>query len=209
MPKKGAPVILKASTSFDEARIVFKRGGLIAYPTETFYGLCVDPFNKVAIERLFTLKGRSAESPISVIIADNLMLKEVAAEVPPAAEALIKRFWPGPLTIIFKAGPKVLPELISSTGKIGVRVSGSPVARRLSKELSSPITATSANPSGKKPPDSAQEVMEYFNGSIDLLIDGGRLPGRLGSTIVDVTKKGIKVIREGEVPADELLKALK
>lgn len=208
MRKRGSPPILRASESFDEARGVFRGGGVIAYPTETFYGLCVDPFNKRAIERLFTLKGRSAKSPVSVIISDISMLEGVAAKVPPEAVLLIDKFWPGPLTIIFKASPKVPPELISSTGKIGVRVSGSPVARRLSRALSSPITATSANPSGEKPPDSAREVIEYFDGSIDLLIDGGRLPGKAGSTIIDVTGKDIRVIREGEVPTDEVFKAL-
>ncbi|MBI5468831.1 MAG: Sua5/YciO/YrdC/YwlC family protein, partial [Deltaproteobacteria bacterium] len=94
-----APLIINASATLDEAREAFKRGGVIAYPTETFYGLCVDPFNKEAIEKLFTLKGRSPKSPISVIISDVSMLDEIAAGVTQAASALMKRFWPGPLTI--------------------------------------------------------------------------------------------------------------
>ncbi len=203
-----APLILNASATLDEAREAFKRGGVIAYPTETFYGLCVDPFNKEAIEKLFTLKGRSPKSPISVIISDASMLNEIAAGVTQAADALMKRFWPGPLTIIFKASSKVPPELLGSTGKIGVRVSGSAVARRLSETLSSPITATSANPTGKSPPNSPEEVIGYFNGTIDILIDGGRLPGRSGSTIVDASGEGIRIVREGEVPAEDILKAL-
>lgn len=208
MPKNDSPLILKASSAFEEAREVFKRGGVIAYPTETFYGLCVDPFNRAAVERLFTLKGRLAGSPVSVIISDISMLEEVAVEVTAASEALMKRFWPGPLTLIFKARPDVPPELLGSTGKIGVRVSSSPVAQRLSKTLSSPITATSANPAGHTPPVSPEEVLSYFNGTIDILIDGGRLPGRLGSTVVDASGDGLKVVRVGEVPIEEILKAL-
>lgn len=203
-----APLILNAFAALDEALRAFKRGGVIAYPTETFYGLCVDPFNKEAVKKLFTLKGRSPKNPISVIISDVSMLDEIAAGVTPAASALMKRFWPGPLTIIFKASSKVPAELLGSTGKIGVRVSGSAVARRLSETLSSPITATSANPAGKSPPNAPEEVIGYFNGTIDILIDGGRLPGRSGSTVVDASGEGIRVVREGEVPAEEILKAL-
>ena len=208
MTEKGSPLILNASSTLDAAREVFKRGGVIAYPTETFYGLCVDPFNEGAVERLFTLKGRTAKNPVSVIIPAVSMLEKVAVEVTPLARTLIKRFWPGPLTVIFKARSNVPPLLLGSTGKIGVRVSSSPVAKRLSETLSSPITATSANPSGSQPPASAEEVLAYFNGSIDVLIDGGRLPGRLGSTVVDATGESLAVVRAGEVPTEEILKAL-
>lgn len=208
MPKSDSPLILKASCALDEAREVFRRGGVIAYPTETFYGLCVDPFNTEAVERLFTLKGRSARSPVSVIISDLSMLEEVAVEVTADSKTLMKKFWPGPLTLIFKARPNVPPELLGSTGKIGVRVSSNPIAQRLSQALSSPITATSANPAGRTPPVSAEEVLGYFDGSIDILIDGGRLKGRLGSTVVDASGDGLKVVRVGEVPIEEILKAL-
>jgi len=200
---------LKAPEPFDRACEVFLRGGVIAYPTETFYGLCVDPFNPKAVEKLFTLKGRSAQNPVSVIISDLSMLEKVAAEVTEASAALMERFWPGPLTLIFKARPEVLPSLLGSTGNIGVRISANDTARRLSETLSSPITATSANPSGYPAPASAELVIGYFNGSIDILIDGGKLPGRLGSTIVDASGTGpVKIVREGEVPTEAILKAL-
>ena len=207
MTEKDSPLILNASSPFSSVREVFKQGGVIAYPTETFYGLCVDPFNEGAVEKLFALKGRSMKNPVSVIIPDVSMLEKVAVEVTPVASALIKRFWPGPLTLIFKARSNVPALLLGSTGKIGVRVSSSPVAKRLSGTLSSPITATSANPSGSPPPASAEEVLGYFNGSIDVLINGGRLPGRLGSTVVDASGPGITVVRAGEVPTEEILKA--
>lgn len=208
MPRK-KPLILGADSPLDAALEAFKRGGITAYPTETFYGLCVDPFNKKAIEDLFSLKGRSEKNPVSVIVADKEMLGSVVEDIPTKAELLIKKFWPGPLTIIFKAHPSVPSELTANTGKIGVRVSGSPVSTRLSLALGSPITATSANPSGKKPPVTAKEVIDYFDGSIDVLIDGGRLPGKSGSTIVDITGEKAVIIREGEIPSSEVLKALR
>ncbi|MBI5643485.1 MAG: threonylcarbamoyl-AMP synthase [Deltaproteobacteria bacterium] len=199
------PLILDAESPFDEAKEIFKAGGIIAYPTETFYGLCVDPFNIEAVERLFSIKGRREKNPVSVLIKDIEMLKEVAIEIPLLAERLIRKFWPGPLTIVFRANPNIPPALIANTGKIGVRVSGSPVSMRLVEALSSPITATSANPSGKKPPIEAKEVLDYFDGNINLLIDGGRLGGRLGSTVIDITEGMIEVIREGDIGIKEIL----
>jgi len=198
------PIILSPSSTFDEAVRVFKSGGVIAYPTETFYGLCVDPFNRRAVEGLFRLKGRPEKNPVSVIIKDVPMLVAVASEVPPIARDLIKRFWPGPLTIVFKAHPALPPELTGNTGRIGVRVSSNPLAARLSSELNSPITATSANPTGEKPPVAPEEVLDYFNGRVDILIDGGTLPGKTGSTVLDVTSGRVVVIREGEIPSTDL-----
>lgn len=188
---------------------VFKKGGIIAYPTETFYGLGVDPFNKTAVKKLFNLKGREPDKPIAILIKDKKMLLEIADEVPEAAEKLIRKFWPGPLTIIFKA-KKSIPALITgNTGKIGVRISNNPAAQKLLKKIGSPVTTTSANPSGKKSPATTQEVIDYFGGKVDLIIDGGKLYGKLGSTIVDVTEDKLKIIREGEIPAMKVVEGLK
>ncbi|GMR05364.1 MAG: hypothetical protein BMS9Abin24_175 [Thermodesulfobacteriota bacterium] len=208
----GKPIVIKAAPALDTplgpAWQAFKEGGVIAYPTETFYGLCVDPFNPVGVGRLFSLKGRPADRPVSLIIADLSMLKELAAEVPRAAAALMERFWPGPLTLVLKAAPRVPASLIASTGKVGVRLSSHPVARALSEKLSSPITATSANPSGAKPPATPEEVLGYFNGSLDVLIDGGELKGGLGSTVADISEGKAVIIREGEIPSSDLFEAL-
>ncbi|MFQ5737112.1 MAG: L-threonylcarbamoyladenylate synthase [Thermodesulfobacteriota bacterium] len=187
---------------------MFKRGGIIAYPTETFYALGVDPFNPAAIEALFHLKGRSFSNPVALIIAGEDMLRAVAGDTPPAAKKLMESFWPGPLTIVMKARASVPPVLIGSTGKVGVRMPGHPAARALSATLRSPITATSANPTGARPPVTAGEVLGYFDGSIDMLIDAGTLAGRLGSTIVDVTGTEPRIIREGEIPSSEVFEAL-
>ncbi|MBI5345000.1 MAG: threonylcarbamoyl-AMP synthase [Deltaproteobacteria bacterium] len=204
MPERKRPLILRPEENLDEAVRIFRSGGVIAFPTETFYGLGVDPFNVKAIERLFALKGRPEKKPVSVIIKDTGMLKEAASEVPEAALPIIKRFWPGPLTIVFKARPSIPRILTANTGRIGVRVSGSPDCQRLLDAIDSPITATSANPSGKKPPVTAAEVLAYFNGDLDVLIDGGELKGKTGSTVIDITGAEIKVIREGEIPASEI-----
>lgn len=202
------PVILGASSLWEEAPMVFASSGIIAYPTETFYGLGVDPFNEKAVKRLFSLKGREKGRPISLIIKDRAMLDAVAATVPPAAERLMKKYWPGPLTIIFKASQRLPSSVTGSTGTIGVRVSSGAAAKRLMNALSSPLTATSANPSGSPASASARQVVDYFNGNIDLLIDSGTLQGSRGSTVVDVTGDEPRIVREGEVPAGEILRSI-
>lgn len=198
------PLIIPAEGDYSAAREIFRAGGIIAFPTETFYGLCVDPFNVTAIEALYKLKGRPSASPIPLIIGDIGMLESVAGQITPLAQRLIERFWPGPLTLVLKANQGLPDTLTAFSGTIGVRLTSSPWARRLSETLSSPITSTSANPSGKNPPVSAEEVLEYFHASIDLLIDGGQLAGTKGSTIVDARGDGIVLIREGEIPSSEL-----
>ena len=209
MPTPSKPIILSVEAPLDEAVKIFKNGGVVAYPTETFYGLGVDPFNEKAVERLFSLKGREKGKPVALLIKDRAMLGSVAASIPPIAERLIKKYWPGPLTIIFKACARIPSSVTGGTNTIGVRVSSSAVAGRLMNALSSPLTATSANPSGKAPPAAARQVVDYFNGNIDLLIDGGTLPGSLGSTVVDVTGNEPRILREGEVPAVEILRSVK
>lgn len=211
----GKPVIIKAAgpatasgALLSPAAAAFREGGVVAYPTETFYGLCADPFNPVAIERLFTLKGRPTNNPVALIIADLSMLDRLTEDVTPAAAVLIKKFWPGPLTLVMKAAPALPATLIANSGKIGVRLSSHPLARALSELCSSPITATSANPAGRKPPASAKDVLGYFGSSLDVLIDGGKLAGRLGSTVVDVSGDKTAVLREGEIPASKIFEAL-
>lgn len=204
--------LLKAETlsgsDWKRVRDIFKKGGIIAYPTETFYGLGVDPFNESAVNKLFKLKGRGFDKPISILVKDKNMLLAVVEEIPPAAEKLIKKFWPGPLTIIFKAKKTVPSAITGNTGKIAVRISSNPITQKLLEIIDSPITTTSANSSGKKSPVTAKEVKDYFGDKIDLIIDGGLLSGNLGSTIVDVTEEELKVIREGEIPVQTIFEAI-
>ena len=187
-----------------QLKSVFAGGGIIAYPTETFYGLGVDPFRPEALERLFMLKGRARGKPVLVVIRDASSLHSLVADIPPCAASLMERYWPGPLTLIFRA-KKGLPALLTGgTGRIGVRLSSSPITRRLLEILHSPLTSTSANPSGREPAQDYKEVLEYFGDGVDAVIKGDRLVATLPSTVVDVTGERPVVIREGAVRIEGL-----
>jgi L-threonylcarbamoyladenylate synthase len=191
-----------------EAVEALRRGEVIVFPTETFYGLGAAALDGAAVERVVSLKGRSPENPISVIIADQNMLKSLVDEIPSLALRLMERFWPGPLTLVFRA-KKGLPEpLLNREGGIGVRISSHPIAARLTHGLGKPLTATSANPSGKEPARTLDEAKSYFSGRIRLFVDGGRLTGTKGSTVADITGGRLKIIREGAIDSTELQKAL-
>ena len=197
-------VILQKSDPLARAVEVIRSGGIVAYPTETFYALGVDPFNTEAVERLFRVKGRPADRPISLIIKDTCVLRTIVSELPAAAVKLTKRFWPGPLTIVVKCTERLPDTITAGTGTVGVRVSSSAVAGRLAAELSTPITATSANPSDAAPPTTAKEVLDFFGNELDLLIDGGTLPGGLPSTLLDLTGPKAVILRKGIISLEEL-----
>ena len=193
---------------FSRAIGALKRGEVIVFPTETFYGLGADALNEAAVKRVVSLKGRNLESPIAIIVADGEMLKDIVMDVPAVARKLMERFWPGPLTLVLP-GKKNLPApLLSRGGGVGVRISSHPLATRLARELGRPLTATSANPSGKEPARSMEEAMSYFSNRIDFFLDGGRLKGRKGSTVVEIVDGRLKIIREGVIVREELEKAL-
>ena len=198
------PVVIGADSSLTILRDVFRRGGIIVYPTETFYGIGVDPFNPEALKKAFALKGRDHTSPFPVIVRDMAMLMDMVEELPPVARRLMERFWPGPLTLVLKGRSTLPPLLTAGTGRVGVRISSSDVARRIVEEIGSPITATSANPSGMEPAVNAEKVVEYFPTGVDMVVDGGHLHGKKGSTVVDVREDRITLIREGEIPFSEL-----
>jgi len=179
---------------------VLRRGGVVVYPTETLYGLGVDATNPLALGRLVVLKGREPGKPISVLVADETMLSELAAEVSPLARRLVRRFWPGPLTLVLPARPGVSDLLTGGTGTIGVRVSSHPVATALVVAVSRPVTSPSANPAGCAPPVTVDDARGYFGTTVDAYLDAGRLPGEPASTVVDV-RDGLRVVREGAVPA--------
>ena len=201
------PEVLKISPDKPESTLIakaveiLKAGGVIAYPTETFYGLGVDGGNEKAIEEIFLIKGRNFKNPVSVIIGDERYLIHLTEDVPEISRQFIKNFWPGALTIVFKASPHVSHLLTAGTGKIGVRVSSHPIAAALAKALTHPITATSANVSGAMECTNAAEVLQSIGDRIDLVIDGGQTPGTAGSTILDVTAFPPVVLREGIISA--------
>jgi L-threonylcarbamoyladenylate synthase len=182
------------------AAIILKEGGVIAYPTETFYGLGAQAGTAAAVERIFTIKGRSFGNPIPLIIGIEENLAELVQEVSPIANKLMEAFWPGPLTLVFHASARIIPRLTAGTGKIGIRVSSHPIAAALAKTLAFPITATSANLSGAGECSTAQEVIDCLGEKIDALIDGGRTRGGVGSTILDMTTDPPAMLREGVIP---------
>lgn len=202
--KGPAPLIINADGDYIPAIEIFMAGGIIAYPTETFYGLCVNPFNADAVQALYRLKGRPSSSPMPLIIGGISMIRFVAKELPPQAVKLMKRFWPGPLTIVLKAADSLPAAVTAGTGTIGVRLPSCPNARRFSNTLGFPITSTSANPSGAAPSTSAEGVLDYFDGAVGLIIDGGSLEGKKGSTIVDATGEKLELIRDGAIPSSEI-----
>jgi len=200
--------ILKIENNIDkivaEAVRVLKSGGIIAYPTETFYALGVNAMDEGALKRLYKLKGRPKKKPLPVIVGDKKRLKMLIKNLPPQAEKLIKRFWPGPLTIVFEASSDIPELLTAKTGKIAIRIPGEKVAFYLAKKTGFPITSTSANPSGNQPAIKPDRVIEYFGDRIDFLIDGGETPGGKPSAIVDVTGP-VRILREGAVPSRVVL----
>ncbi|HOG08057.1 MAG TPA: L-threonylcarbamoyladenylate synthase, partial [Syntrophales bacterium] len=140
------------------ALALLRRGGTVAYPTETFYGLGADALNEAAVRKIYAIKGRGFRNPLPVIIGARDDLTSLVADVPDVALPLMRDFWPGPLTLVFRAAPCVPPLLTGGTGKIGIRLSSHPVARELARRLGGPLTATSANLSGRQEAVSARDV---------------------------------------------------
>ena len=187
-----------------EAVAILKGGGVIAFPTETFYGLGADAGNERAVKQIFGIKGRDFRNPIPLIIGKKEDLSGLVEDIPALAETLMTRFWPGPLTLVFEASGRVNPGLTAGTGKIGIRISGHPVATALAVGLGGPITATSANLSGKKECSSAGDVLDQIGGRLDGVIDGGLTAGGQGSTILDVTCDPPRILRHGAISAARL-----
>ena len=187
-----------------EAVAILKGGGVIAFPTETFYGLGADAGNERAVKQIFGIKGRDFRNPIPLIIGKKEDLSGLVEDIPALAETLMTRFWPGPLTLVFEASGRVNPGLTAGTGKIGIRISSHPVATALAEALGGPITATSANLSGKKECSSAGNVLDQIGGRLDGVIDGGLTAGGQGSTILDVTCDPPRILRHGAISAARL-----
>ncbi len=185
---------------------ILNDGGIVAYPTETFYGLGVKFDKEASLKKLYELKKRPKEKPMPLIIGSRESLSMIAVSVNEIAESLMDKFWPGPLTLILEAKKGLSPYLTANTGRITVRIPGESAALHLVKEAGFPITATSANPSGMPPAEDADAVIRYFGEKIDMVIDGGRTPGGLPSTIANVTGKNIKIVREGAITRSVLEK---
>ena len=180
-------------------------GGIVAFPTETFYGLAADPRSAPAIKKLFALKRRGLDQPLPLIAASIDQIADHVGTMTPLAQRIASRGWPGPLTLIIPASPKLCPNVHLSTGTVAVRVSADPVARALAQGAGHAITSTSANISGDPPAASADRVVASLGDGIDVLIDTGPAPGARPSTIVDVTGDAPVLVRAGVVTWERVL----
>jgi L-threonylcarbamoyladenylate synthase len=190
--------------AIEEAATWIRTGGVIAMPTDTFYGLAADPFDAAAVRRLFEVKERDAGRALPLIAADAAQIAENLGRLTPLAARLAGRFWPGPLTLIVEGPAALRREVTGGTGRVGVRVPANGVARAVCAAAGRPVTATSANLSGA-PATAEPEVVERTLGDrIDLLLDTGATPGGRPSTIVDATEAEPRLVRAGVIAWDEI-----
>ncbi len=183
---------------------ILKQGGLVAYPTDTVYGLGAYAYLNGAVKRIYDVKERPQDMPFPLLVADENMLADVAAELSPLAWLLIKKFLPGALTLVVNKSVTV-PRITGNKGStIAVRIPDHPVPIALIRGIQAPMTGTSANLSGGPSPLMAEEVKEQLGDRIDLVIDGGKCPGGKESTVVDVTREKPVILREGAISAEEI-----
>ena len=193
-----------SSAPISKAVEILRKGGLVAFPTETVYGLGARVFDPKAISRIYEVKGRSSDNPLIVHVADLNQLALIVNEVPPMAEKLIRAFWPGPLTLILSRAKNVPGEVSAGLPTIAVRMPNHPFALELLGGLGEPIAAPSANRSGRPSPTKADHVLRDFGDGVDMILDGGPCPLGLESTVLDLTEETPQILRYGQVKAEEL-----
>ncbi len=196
------------SINIRQASTVLHAGGLVAFPTETVYGLGADARNPEAVKRIFTAKGRPADHPLIVHIADAQQLTQWAQNIPISAWKLAKAFWPGPLTLILPRLNDVSDVVTGGLDTVALRVPGHPVALALLSEFGRGIAAPSANRYGRVSPTSAEDVLEELSNSVDLILDGGRCLVGIESTIVDLTTMTPRILRSGKITQEQLQRVL-
>jgi len=189
---------------FPEAVDILRSGGIVAFPTDTVYGLGADATNEGAILKIYAAKKRPLQTALPLLLYDASEIANVARDIPELAWRLAERFLPGGLTLVLYRLPSVSPVITGGSEKIAVRVPDHPVPIELIKMLGKPITGTSANLTGRPNPLTAEDVREQMGGSIDSIIDGGRCRGDIASTIVDLTVEPPMILREGAVSSDEI-----
>ena len=193
-----------AAADITRAADVVRAGGVIAFPTRCLYGLGADAFNSEAVDRIFKIKERSPHNPILILIDRIERMERLVSELPPVAVRIMDHFWPGGITLVFKASVAVPRCLTADTGKIGIRLPGHPVAAALVKALQNPLTGTSANLSGKPGCRCIEDLEIQIAGKLDLILDAGPLSGGIGSTVVDITIEPPRILREGEISGAEI-----
>lgn len=210
------PEIVKINSQQPEASLVtyaaekIRAGEVLGMPTDTFYGLAVDPFNLHAVDRVYEIKTRSRHKPLSLLIESVDQASELAWPVPEIFYLLARRFWPGPLTIIVKADPKLPLKVTANTGNVALRVPAAEVPLAIIRAAGTPITATSANLHGAVECTTAQQVRDQLGDCLSVIVDGGQTPRSLPSTIVDLTSEDgqWRTLRHGAIPQEQIVELL-
>jgi L-threonylcarbamoyladenylate synthase len=192
----------KHPSAISQAINILQCFGLIAFPTDTVYGLAAPAFDPEGIKRLYRVKGRNNTKAIGLLLGNYEQLDQVAIGISKTARKLAERFWPGPLTLVLNRHPS-LPEILAPEPTIGVRVPDHPDALAL-MELTGPLAVTSANLSGEQPARTAEDVLDQLEGRVHLIIDGGRCPGGVPSTVVDCTTPEVEILRPGPITSNQL-----
>jgi len=219
---RGTPLpseIVKINSTQPECSLIsyvaehIRNGQVLGMPTDTFYGLAADPYNLRAVDRVYEIKSRSHFKPLSLLIASVDQAEDLAKPLPPEFYALARRFWPGPLTVIVQASPRLPLKVTANTGNIAIRVPAAEIPLAVIRKAGLPITATSANLSGATECTTAQAVREQLAERVSLIVDGGPSPRTVASTIVDLTVDEIgqpcwRIQREGAIPAHEIAETL-
>lgn len=204
--------ILKISSDFPESSLVkyaadqIRAGEVLGMPTDTFYGLAADPFNLRAVDRVYDIKTRSRHKPLSLLIESVDQAEELAKSLSEEFYALARKYWPGPLTIIVKAGSRLPLKVTANTGNVALRVPNAKIPLAVVTAAAIPITATSANLSGASECTSAEQVREQLEGRISIIVDGGTSPRDIASTIVDLSDEEARwrIIREGAISSEDI-----
>lgn len=215
--------IEEQSQAIARAAQIIHAGGVVVFPAKSLYGLAADALNPRAVERIFKIKQRPLTNPLLVLIDNicqlDLLVQPLAKKrsspqqglksyLSPAALALIEKFWPGSVTLLFNAVNGLPDALTAGSKKIGIRVPGHPVARALVRAVGGPITGTSANISGKSGCKEIAMLDPEILSSVDMVLDSGTLKGGVGSTVVDVTSDPVRIVREGQISSDEIIKSV-
>ncbi len=196
------------TTELNEAARLLREGELVAVPTETVYGLAGNGLNEQAVEAIYEVKGRPAVKPLSLMVPDAEAMDRYCEAVPPQAKALAARFWPGPLTIVLKA-KELVPAIVRAGGEtVGLRCPDHPMTLELLRRAALPFAAPSANPSGEPSPKTAEQVRDYFDGKIAAIVDGGPCGIGRESTILDMSRRPYRVLRQGALAAEDIADAL-
>lgn len=194
----------KLVQQIEKAAEIVKKGGVVAFPTDTVYGLGANPFIKEAVDRIYAIKQRPRHLPLPVLLADESRIDEVVASVPGIALLFMKRFWPGALTIVLPKAASFPGSVIAGENTVAVRIPHHEVTLALIRKAGVPIIGTSANLSSKPSALTAKEVEEQLGSAVDVIVDGGRCPGGVESTVVDLTGQSPVILRQGAVTEEEI-----